>query len=82
MLFRSLAAALKKAVIAVEPAEPGVLTTASAPASRVGEVAASAGIVLHELATIHASLEDAYLRLTNDSVEYRTDTTGRRPAAQ
>lgn len=77
-----LAAALKKAGIAVEPAEPGVLTTASAPASRVGEVAASAGIVLHELTTIHASLEDAYLRLTNDSVEYRTDTAGRRPAAQ
>ncbi|UFS58977.1 ABC transporter ATP-binding protein [Subtercola endophyticus] len=38
----------------------------------VGEAAASAGIVLHELTPIKGSLEDAYMNLTADAVEYRT----------
>ena len=38
----------------------------------VGEVAASNGIVLHELTPLRGSLEDAYMNLTADSVEYRT----------
>lgn len=42
----------------------------TAPAPRVGELAAQAGIVLHELHTQHASLEEAYLELTHSSVEY------------
>ena len=42
-------------------------------AATIGEAAASAGIVLHELTTIRASLEDAYMTLTSNSVEYRTD---------
>jgi ABC-2 type transport system ATP-binding protein len=38
----------------------------------IGETAASAGITLHELTPIRASLEDAYLSLTRDEVEYRS----------
>ncbi|MDF2444148.1 MAG: type transport system ATP-binding protein, partial [Subtercola sp.] len=38
----------------------------------VGEVAASNGIVLHELTPLRGSLEDAYMNLTADAVEYRT----------
>ena len=38
----------------------------------VGEAAASAGLVLHELTPLKGSLEDAYMNLTADSVEYRT----------
>ena len=52
---------------------PGVLETTAANAATIGEAAASAGIVLHELTTIRASLEDAYMTLTSNSVEYRTD---------
>ena len=52
------------------------LSTTAAPAARIGEVAARRGIVLHELHTQHASLEDAYLELTGDSVEYRTGGAG------
>lgn len=55
------------------------LSTTSAPASRIGELAARRGLVLHELHTQHASLEDAYMELTGDSVEYRTG--GSRTAA-
>jgi ABC-2 type transport system ATP-binding protein len=36
----------------------------------VGELAAANGIVLHELAPEEPSLEDAFMRLTKDSVEY------------
>ena len=38
---------------------------------RVGELAAEHGIVLHELSDHRASLEDAFLKLTGDVVEYR-----------
>jgi ABC-2 type transport system ATP-binding protein len=37
----------------------------------IGDLAAKCGITLHELATQHASLEDAFMELTHDSVEYR-----------
>jgi ABC-2 type transport system ATP-binding protein len=40
------------------------------PAPRIGELAASASVVLHELAPRLASLEEAFMELTADSVEY------------
>ena len=55
------------------PVAPNVLETTATTAATIGELAAQGGIVLHELTTIHASLEEAYLNLTSDSVEYRTD---------
>ncbi|MGH8891271.1 MAG: ABC transporter ATP-binding protein [Acidothermaceae bacterium] len=41
--------------------------------ARVGELAAQHGIVLHELSPRHASLEAAFMELTKDSVDYRTN---------
>ena len=61
--------------LAARPVEPSVLETTATTAATIGEIAAKNGIVLHELTTIRASLEEAYLTLTNDSVEYRTDLT-------
>ena len=40
------------------------------PAARIGELAASSSIVLHELTPQLASLEDAFLELTAGSLEY------------
>ena len=40
-------------------------------ARQVGEIAASGGIALHELRTHAESLEEAFMALTGDSVEYR-----------
>jgi ABC-2 type transport system ATP-binding protein len=40
------------------------------PAPRIGELAASASIVLHELAPRLASLEEAFMELTADSLEF------------
>ena len=41
--------------------------------AQVGEAAARSGVVLHELTPLSASLEEAYLELTHDEVEYRTE---------
>jgi ABC-2 type transport system ATP-binding protein len=47
-----------------------VLTVTGLPAARIGELAASASVVLHELTPQLASLEDAFLELTSDSLEF------------
>ena len=59
--------------LAARPVAPNVLETTATTAATIGELAAHGGIVLHELTTIRASLEEAYLTLTSGSVEYRTD---------
>ena len=79
----SLARALQDAGIAVELKDAATLTTTEAPAARIGEIAAANGVVLHELTTVRASLEEAYLELTGSEVEYITGPGGRpAPARQ
>ena len=46
---------------------------------QIGDIAFSEGIRLHELATVRASLEEAFMELTADSVEYRADVPGQHP---
>jgi ABC-2 type transport system ATP-binding protein len=43
--------------------------------AQIGDAAVRAGIAVHELMPVTASLEDAYLELTHDAVEYRTEAT-------
>jgi ABC-2 type transport system ATP-binding protein len=50
--------------------EAPVLIVTGMPAARIGELAASAGLVLHELTPQLASLEEAFLELTSDSLEF------------
>ena len=45
-------------------------------AERVGELAAANGLVLHELTTERASLEETYFELTDDSVDFHGDVVG------
>jgi ABC-2 type transport system ATP-binding protein len=45
------------------------------PSEQIGAVAAENQITLHQLATQDASLEEAYLALTEDSVDYRSSTS-------
>jgi ABC-2 type transport system ATP-binding protein len=47
----------------------GLLTVTGLPAARIGEIAASASIVLHELTPL-ASLEEAFMELTSGSLEF------------
>ncbi len=48
----------------------GALVVVGLDAPRIGELAAGAGMVLHELAPQRASLEEAFMELTQDSVEF------------
>jgi len=56
--------------VTVTRTDPDLLTVGGLTAARIGELAAGSGIVLHELTPIAGSLEDAYLALTEDEVEY------------
>ena len=52
---------------------PDTLLAPGTTSDKVGEIAAGGGIVLHELTAQRGSLEDAYMQLTGDAVEYQTD---------
>jgi ABC-2 type transport system ATP-binding protein len=49
-------------------------------AEQIGDLAFGEGIRLHELTSVRASLEEAFMELTADSVEYRADVPGQQPA--
>ena len=68
----TLARLLQAANATVSSAEPGVLEVVGRPSEDIGQIAASAGIVLHQLTSLESSLEDAYLQLTADAVEYHS----------
>ncbi|PJJ72501.1 ABC-2 type transport system ATP-binding protein [Diaminobutyricimonas aerilata] len=70
----ALTAALPGVQIAV--AEDGALEATGATPEQIGDAAARAGIPLHELTTVAGSLEDAYLDLTRDAVEYGSAAIG------
>ena len=55
----------------VTPAADGALTVTGLPAAQVGAMAGAAGITVLELAAEQASLEDVFVGLTQDAVEYR-----------
>ncbi|QQQ79000.1 ATP-binding cassette domain-containing protein [Saccharothrix sp. 6-C] len=57
--------------------EEGALLVQGLQAQDIADLAARRGIPIHELTPRSASLEDAYLELTEDSVEYRTKETAR-----
>jgi ABC-2 type transport system ATP-binding protein len=52
------------------PEDQGALVVTGLPAPRIGELAASARLVLHELTPRLPSLEEAFMELTADAVEY------------
>lgn len=59
--------------IAVIRSEAGVLEVTGVAASGIGDLAAQHGLAIHELTPLSASLEEAYMALTADAVEYRTE---------
>jgi len=67
-----LSTLLARPDVTVTSLEPDVLEIVGIAASEIGDRAASAGIVLHELTPLSASLEEAYMTLTQNEVEYRT----------
>jgi ABC-2 type transport system ATP-binding protein len=65
-----LAAALAAPGVQVERTAPDVLEVHGLASEQIGALAAERGFVLHELTPRQASLEDAFMRLTRESVEY------------
>jgi ABC-2 type transport system ATP-binding protein len=63
--------------VSVTQLPDGALSIAGISAEQIGEAAFRAGVLLHELAPVKASLEQAYLELTQDDVEYRAEEVGR-----
>ena len=55
----------------VVDSEDGSLTVEGLSARQIGDMAARDGLRVHELTPIMASLEDAFMQLTQDEVEYR-----------
>ncbi|MEU3285141.1 ABC transporter ATP-binding protein [Streptomyces longwoodensis] len=71
--------ALHEAGITVVEAGGGVLEVDGGKAEQLGELAARHGVVLHELSPQQASLEEAFMQLTAESVEYHAHSDA--PAA-
>jgi ABC-2 type transport system ATP-binding protein len=65
-----LAAALGAAGATLESSERGVLAVRGLSAGQIGDIAAAGAITLHELTPNRASLEEAFMDLTQDAVEY------------
>src|SRR5436309_491235 len=57
--------------ITVEALEPGYLEAHGLTAAQIGDVAAANGIALHELTPQQASLEEAFMDLTREEIEFK-----------
>ncbi|HEX5404017.1 MAG TPA: ATP-binding cassette domain-containing protein [Pseudonocardiaceae bacterium] len=58
-----------------ESEQPAALLVSGTNAATIGELAAANSVVLHELSPQSGSLEEAFIQLTADSVDYRTPST-------
>ena len=67
---QALGAAVTAEGATVTAGADGALIVTGMPAPRIGELAAHGGLVLHELTPVAASLEQAYMELTQGETEY------------
>jgi ABC-2 type transport system ATP-binding protein len=63
-------------VVSGDDSGGGSLTVKGLSAPQIGELAAYHGLRIHELTPVTASLEDAFMELTQDDVEYRPTMPG------
>jgi ABC-2 type transport system ATP-binding protein len=56
--------------VSVSSTERGVLDVTGLSPTQIGDLAFDAGIRVHELTVVQASLEEAFMELTRDAVEY------------
>ena len=71
-----LARALRGDGVTIDAGEAGALEVHGLSGPEIGAVAAREGVVLHELTPQRASLEQAFMSLTGDSVEYQAGLLG------
>jgi ABC-2 type transport system ATP-binding protein len=65
---------LVEAGASVVPKDDGGLLVTRATPAQIGDVAHSAGLPLHELSPQQASLEDVFMELTSDAVDFHGST--------
>jgi ABC-2 type transport system ATP-binding protein len=61
--------------VSVTDDSAGAIEVSGLTAEEIGEAAAAHGIVLHELSPVRASLEEAFMDVTRDDVEYHGTLT-------
>jgi ABC-2 type transport system ATP-binding protein len=66
----ALTAALGAVGASVQPASGGLLEVTGLTAAEIGDLALARGIAVHELSPRRASLEEAFMELTADSIDY------------
>jgi ABC-2 type transport system ATP-binding protein len=66
----------KGGVAGIDTEGDGAVEVRGMTAEAVGDIAFEQGLRLHELTTIRASLEEAFMELTASSVEYRAAVPG------
>jgi ABC-2 type transport system ATP-binding protein len=71
-----LAELLRAPGVEVRTIEAELFETSGLTAAEIGDVAATRGIVLHELTALQASLEQAFMELTRDELEFATGGDG------
>lgn len=72
----TLAAALQGPDVAVTRGADGALEVRGLDAEQIGRVAFDRNLAIYELAPQQASLEEAFMELTHDAVDYRGQITG------
>ncbi len=60
--------------VTVTTSEPGQLEVTGLTAAQIGDAARDRGLAVHELTPRQASLEEAFMDMTRDSVEYHAST--------
>jgi ABC-2 type transport system ATP-binding protein len=73
--------ALSRAGLRPNVDHDGSIVVTGVRSAEVGELAARDALVVHELTPVRASLEDAFMELTSDTVEYRSAHSGVTPVA-
>jgi ABC-2 type transport system ATP-binding protein len=63
---------LNRSGATVTPAEDGALNVEGLTSAQIGDLATRDRLTVHELTPVMASLEDAFMELTQDAVEYRS----------
>jgi ABC-2 type transport system ATP-binding protein len=72
----ALAGLLAAPEVTVTSSSPTELLVEGVPAADIGDLAARHALPLHELVPLHPSLEEAFMELTKESVQYHGRTDG------
>lgn len=66
---------LERLRVMVTRKDPEMIEVEGVPASTIGDIAADLGVRLHELTPLSASLEEAFMEMTRESVQYHGATS-------